>query len=96
MVVKGIEKKVRVVKSPDLFGVPINSWIEINGKDEFKIKSENARVAITLSIEDRYVCKKSYEILLQSLIPFYIEKFLKGTSGAVPYLKKILREGGLL
>jgi hypothetical protein len=92
---KTVEEKVKVTSPLNLLGVPDNSWVEINGKDEFKIKPDDLRAPITLYLEGDYVCKNTYEVFLASMTPAYVEKFLRGTGGGVRYLKILKENGGL-
>ena len=87
MVEKGIEKKVKVNNFFDLFNVPVDSWVEINGNNEFSISYDNLNGAATLCVEGDYVCKNYYDPFLSSLTPVYIEKFFKGTVEGRKYLK---------
>lgn len=95
MVENTIEEKVKVTNPFDLLKVPDNSWVEINGKKEFKIKSDNLNFPRTLYREGNYVCKNTYGTFLASMTPFHVEKFLKGTGGAVNYLRILKEKGGL-
>jgi len=95
MVVRDIREKVKITSPSDLLGVQDNSWVEINGKDEFKIRSDNLKSPRTLSFDGKYVCKNVYNTFLASTTPIYIEKFLKGTGGAVSYLSTLKLKGGL-
>jgi hypothetical protein len=95
MVISNIEEKVKVTSPLDLLKVKNNSWVEIKGKEEFKIKSDNLKSPKTLYIEGNYVCRNTYNTFLVSMTPIHIEKFLKGTGGAVPYLSILKLKGGL-
>ena len=92
---KSIEEKVKVNDFLDLYKAPVNSWVEINKMNEFKIFYSSSRKVITLSIEDKYICKKRYDRFLGSLTPLYIEKFLIGIGKSVNYLKTLRDEGRL-
>lgn len=89
---KNIEKKVVITNASDLLKVPLNSWVEINGKAEFRILCHSVKTAITLSVEENYVCKNHYDSFLASLTPIYIQKFLKETEEGRSYLKMIEME----
>jgi hypothetical protein len=87
---KGVEEKVKVKDWNELSNVPMNSWVEINGVDELVINYNHPNGEIsTLSVEDKYVCQKDYNIFLGSLTPTYTGKFLKGTGKGLAQLKII-------
>jgi len=93
MVVKDIEEKVKVDNFFDLLKAPVDSWVEINGKDELKISYPSLRRVDTLCVEGVHVCKNQY-YLSPSLIPFYVKKFLiKETYEGGKYLKMITEKG---
>ncbi len=89
MVENSVEKKVKV-KVTDFFelsNVPASSWVEINGKNEFKITRNPTDGISTLSVEENYVCRNHYDCFSASLTPVYIEKYLKATGRAQEFLK---------
>jgi hypothetical protein len=90
-----VEEKIKVNNFFDLLKAPVNSWVEINGNDEFRVPYHSLRSAVTLCMEDNYICKKRYNIFLGSLTPTYIEKFLKGTGGDMNIIKfgKMIEQG---
>ncbi|MEK6832437.1 MAG: hypothetical protein AABY32_00180 [Nanoarchaeota archaeon] len=95
MVEKTVEEKVKVNNIFELLRAPENSWVEINGKDEFKIHHPSLGSATTIYLEGKFVCENNYETFLASMTPFHTEKFLIGTGGAVDYLKILRDKGGL-
>jgi len=73
MTEKSIEEKVKVDNFFDLLKVPANSWVEIDGNDEFKINYPSLRRVDTLSVEGDWIYRKHY-YLSSSLISNSMEK----------------------
>jgi hypothetical protein len=95
MVGKDIEEKVKVTNTLDLLKISDNSWVEINGKNEFKIRNYDLMAAKTIYLEGNYVCKSTYHSFLVSMTLSHIEKFLRGTGRAANYLRILRDKGGL-
>jgi hypothetical protein len=87
MVMINIEEKVEVTNFFELLKAPVNSWVEINRNNEFKVPSHTLKKVTTLSDEGDYICKNHYNALSVYLKPTYIEKFLKGMGGEDIILK---------
>ncbi len=93
MVDKDIEEKVKVGRFLNLLNQQENSWVEINGKKEFKIYSHRLLgEAVTLSIDGDYVCINHY-YSKHTLIPGYIEKLHKTNPKYRKFLNVLKEEG---
>jgi hypothetical protein len=87
MVDKCVEEKVKVNNFFELLNVPLNSWVEINGNDEFRVSYPSLRRVTTLSAEEDYICMKHYSACYDLSKPIRVEKLLKGTGGDAVILK---------
>jgi len=92
MVVKDIEKKVKVDDFFDLLRAPVNSWVEINGNNEFKINYPSLRRVDTLFVEGDWIYRKHY-YLSPSLISNSMEKVSIKKSYEGGKYSKMIEEG---
>ena len=90
-----MEEKIKVNGFLDLLKAPENSWVEINGNNEFKISHRSLRVVKTVYPEGKYVCENTYVLDVGLETPSYVKKFFKGIGDSWPYIKILNGKGGL-